>query len=88
MIINITDLKKKIIYRANYRGTKEMDMLLSAFALKYINELNNTDLLDLSDLLDIDDESLYKFNQNKEISTIIKTNKITKLFKKFVYQGK
>ena len=28
MIINIKDLKNKIIYRANYRGTKEMDKLL------------------------------------------------------------
>ena len=31
MIINITDLKKKIIYRSNYRGTKEMDKLLGSF---------------------------------------------------------
>ena len=31
MTINIKDLKNKIIYRANYRGTKEMDKLLGAF---------------------------------------------------------
>ena len=29
-------LKKKIIYRANYRGTKEMDILLSKFVDKYL----------------------------------------------------
>ena len=29
-------LKKKIIYRATYRGTKEMDKLLGAFVNKYI----------------------------------------------------
>ena len=38
-MINIDQLKKKIIYRSNYRGTKEMDKLLSAFTYKYINEL-------------------------------------------------
>ena len=30
-MIKIDELKKKIIYRSNYRGTKEMDKLLSAF---------------------------------------------------------
>ena len=37
MTFNIEDLKKKIIYRSNYRGTKEMDSLLGAFTKKYIN---------------------------------------------------
>ena len=32
--------KKKLIYRASYRGTKEMDMLLSKFVNKYINLWN------------------------------------------------
>ena len=47
MNINIDQLKKKIIYRSNYRGTKEMDKLLGAFTNKYINELNNEDLANL-----------------------------------------
>ena len=40
MSINIDQLKKKIIYRSNYRGTKEMDKLLSTFTKKNINDLN------------------------------------------------
>ena len=39
MSINIDQLKKKIIYRSNYRGTKEMDKLLGAFTRKYLNQL-------------------------------------------------
>ncbi len=50
-MINIDELKKKIIYRSNYRGTKEMDNLLGAFTKKYINNLNENDLLDLEKLL-------------------------------------
>ena len=38
MSLNIDELKKKIIYRSNYRGTKEMDKLLGKFVKKYINE--------------------------------------------------
>ena len=37
MSINTEDLKKKIIYRSTYRGTKEMDVLLGSFTKKYIN---------------------------------------------------
>ena len=32
--------KKKLIYRAGYRGTKEMDILLSSFVNKYINDFD------------------------------------------------
>ena len=39
MDLNIDLLKKKIIYRSNYRGTKEMDKLLGAFTKKYIIKL-------------------------------------------------
>ena len=45
MTFNIDQLKKKIIYRSNYRGTKEMDKLLGAFTKKYINQLNLGDLV-------------------------------------------
>ena len=29
--------KKKLLYRASYRGTKEMDILLSSFVKKHVN---------------------------------------------------
>ena len=85
MIINIKDLKNKIIYRANYRGTKEMDKLLGSFTKKYINQLNDVELQLLCDLLDIDDENLYKFNQGQETTIIIELNKVSKLFKNYEY---
>ena len=58
---DIEQLKKKIIYRSNYRGTKEMDKLLGAFTNTYINQLNEKDLLDLQTLLDFEDEDLFNF---------------------------
>ena len=86
-MINITDLKKKIIYRSNYRGTKEMDKLLSSFTKKHINQLEESELLLLSNLLEIDDENLYKFNQGQKTSIKIKHNKISELFKKFKFEN-
>jgi len=85
MIINIKDLKNKIIYRANYRGTKEMDKLLGSFTKIYINQLADDELPLLCDLLDLDDENLYKLNQGQEMTIKIKNNKITKLYQNYKY---
>ena len=83
MNINIDQLKKKIIYRSNYRGTKEMDKLLGAFTNKYINELSNEDLTNLEKLLEIDDNNLYNFYNGLKIDIKIEENKINLLFKNF-----
>ena len=87
MIINIKDLKNKIIYRANYRGTKEMDKLLGTFTKTYINQLTDKELPLLCDLLDLDDENLYKLNQGMDLTIEIKINKVTKLFQNYVYDA-
>ena len=87
MIINIKDLKNKIIYRANYRGTKEMDKLLGSFTKKHIDQLDKEGLLLLCDLLDYDDENLYKLNQGLQLTIEIKKTKITELFKNFEYKN-
>ena len=86
MNINIQDLKKKIIYRSVYRGSKEMDSLLGSFTKKYLNILNEEDLVCLSKLMDIDDENLYKYNQGLKTTVKINENKVTKLFRDFVYK--
>ena len=86
MNFNIDELKKKIIYRSTYRGTKEMDALISSFTKKIINDLNDDELINLSNLLDIDDENLYKLNQGLSTTVDIEENKVSKLFKKFKYQ--
>ncbi len=84
-MINIDELKKKIIYRSNYRGTKEMDKLLGAFVKKYINDLSDDDLVKLEKLLDIDDSNLYNFMNGLETDFIIEKNNVTDLFKNFEY---
>ena len=84
-MINITNLKKKITYRSNYRGTKEMDKLLGSFAKIYINQLTDDELLLLSDLLNLDDENLYKLNQGQHMTIKITNNRVTELFKNYKF---
>ena len=86
MNLNIEQLKKKIIYRSNYRGTKEMDKLLGSFTKKYINELTPEDLINLEKLLDLDDDNLYKFYNRLKTDFNFEENKINSLFKNFKYE--
>ncbi len=85
MSINIDELKKKIVYRSNYRGTKEMDNLLGAFVKKYINQLKKEDLVELEKFLNIDDDNLYKFYNNFQTDIVIENNYVSNLYKKFKY---
>ncbi len=63
-----------------------MDMLLGSFVKKYINILRDKELIYLSDLLKIDDENLYKFNQGQKMHIEIEINNVTELFRNFVYK--
>jgi len=87
MTLNIELLKKKIIYRSNYRGTKEMDKLLGSFTKKYIDKLNLKDLADLEKLLDIDDTNLYNYYNGLDCDFEFKENHINSLFKNFKYDS-
>ena len=76
-------LKKQIIYRSSHRGFKEMDMLLGNFVKKYIDILNESDLLDLQNLLLLEDEILYKWYFEKKENNSIKKTKVSAMLKGF-----
>ncbi len=76
-------LKKRLIYRASYRGTKEMDILLSKFVNKYINKLDENLLLELEKFLNFEDEIILNFYNNNLVEKKIDQNKISKIFKDF-----
>ena len=75
--------KKKLIYRAGYRGTKEMDILLSSFVNRYINDFDEGLLVELEKFLDFEDEIILNFYNFNLIEKEIDQNKISKIFQKF-----
>ena len=54
-------LKKQILYRSKHRGIKEMDLLLGDFVNKYINSFNEIELKELKFLLNMEDNTIYKW---------------------------
>ncbi len=82
MFENKEELKNKIIYRASYRGTKEMDILMTDFVKSLINDLNLIELKELDFLVNLDDESLIDIKNNILNDKISLTN-LVKRFQEF-----
>ena len=76
-------LKKKILYRSNYRGTKEMDILLSSFTKFYIDKFNKNELIELNNFLNLEDELIYNVYKKRTIDKKDGFEKIFKLLKNF-----
>ena len=85
MTLNKEDLKNKIIYRASYRGTKEMDILMIGFVRKIINTLDFDHLKALDEFINNDDETLISFKKNESLNKInnLSMLKIIDKFRKF-----
>ena len=75
--------KKKLIYRAGHRGTKEMDILLSSFVDKNINLFDEQLLDELDKFLNFEDEVILNYYQYDIIKDNIDKNEVSKMFKKF-----
>ena len=86
MDFEIDKLKKRLLYRSQYRGTKEMDKLIGSFVKAHIRMLNIEELIELEKFLELDDDNLYKFYNNQKSEITDKDNKILNLFKNFIYK--
>ena len=77
--------KKKLIYRAGYRGTKEMDILLSSFVNKYINTFEESLLIELEKFLNFEDEIILNYYQKDIVQKEIDKNRVSKIFKSYEF---
>ena len=80
---NKQNLISKILYRSQYRGTKEMDIFVSRFVKSTIDSLSFDDLKDLDLLINMNDEDIIKISKN-ELS--FKNSKILKLLIDLLHQ--
>ncbi len=85
MLENKEELKNKIIYRASYRGTKEMDILMISFVNSIIHELNLEQLSHLNNFVNMDDETLMSIKNDESLITFDNPSifKLVDNFKKF-----
>ena len=81
---DIDNLKKMLVYRSQYRGTKELDKLIGNFVKKNIDKFNLDQLKELEKFLTFDDDTLYRFYNNKIKSIDGINDDFLKLFKSYI----
>ena len=79
---NKEDLKNKIIYRASYRGTKEMDTLMLSFVNNILEDISDISLEILDEFVNFDDEKLMSIKK-KETTEQYKNNEMKNIIEKF-----
>jgi len=83
----MNNLIKKLLYRSNHRGTKEMDLLIGGFANENIKKLTPIELKEFEILLNFTDKELSSWlvdnNKNIDLEKFSISNKIKEFKLKF-----
>ncbi len=84
MNLNKQNLINKIIYRARYRGTKEMDIFITSFVESIIDRLSIEELNDLNKIINLNDEQILNLCNNDSKYQVFNKNIVLRLknFKK------
>ena len=82
---NKQNIINKIKYRSQYRGTKEMDLLMISFVNSIIHELNLVQLNQLDNFVNLDDEMLMTIKNDESLVNFDDPSmlKLVENFKKF-----
>jgi len=57
--IDMDTRKKRLVYRSNYRGFKEADLILGGYAKAHIETMSEAEVLMFEDLLNAKDHDIY-----------------------------
>ena len=60
------NMRKRLIFRSEHRGTKEMDLLLGSFAKIHVPDFNEAELAEYEALLEENDPDLYNWITEQE----------------------
>ncbi len=63
---SLENTRKRLIFRSEHRGTKEMDLLLGSFAKKHVPDFSEDELVQYEELLKENDPNLYNWITGKE----------------------
>lgn len=58
--------RKRLVYRANYRGFKEADIILGGFAKRYIESMTDDEVVMMEVLLTAKDHDIYDWILGKK----------------------
>jgi len=77
--------RKRLVYRCRHRGTKELDLLVGAFAERHLTELDDAQLDRFEALLELPEPLLYDWLLGKSAPPPAFDHDVTRLFLHFKY---
>ena len=82
----MSNLIKKLFYRSNHRGTKEMDLLIGGFANENLKKLTPEELQEFESLLNFTDKELSSWLVDNKKNIDLENFSISKKIKEFKLQ--
>ena len=82
----MSNLIKKLLYRSNHRGTKEMDLIIGGFAIENLKKLNTEELKEFELLLNFTDKELSSWLVDNKKNIDLENFSISKKIKEFKLQ--
>ncbi len=79
----MNNLIKKLFYRSNHRGTKEMDLLIGGFASENLKKLTPEELKEFELLLNFTDKELSSWLVDNKKNIDLENFSISKKIKEF-----
>ncbi len=79
----MNNLIKKLLYRANHRGTKEMDLLIGGFANENLKKLTFEELKEFELLLNFTDKELSSWLVDNKKNIELENFSVSKKIKNF-----
>ncbi len=77
--------RKRLVYRSRHRGTKELDLLVGAFAERHLAEMDAGQLDRFEALLELPEPLLYDWLLGRSTPPPEFDHDVTKLFLQFKY---
>jgi antitoxin CptB len=82
----MNNLIKKLLYRSNHRGTKEMDLLIGGFAKENLKILSPEELKEFELILNFTDKELSSWLVDNKKNIELENFSISKKIKQFKLQ--
>ncbi len=77
--------RKRLKFRSSYRGMKELDLLISAFAQTYLDDFDSDALRQYEAILDVPDSDLLDWVVKKAPIPAVMDTDVMKKFMSFKY---
>lgn len=84
----LEDYKKKLIFRAWHRGTREADLLIGSFAKEFVPAMSEAEVNEFATIMERSDPDIYNWMTGREEPPKELQNSVMERLKNYRFKGK